>query len=358
MPPADPAVKSAAEERASGRRPYLIPLERSQLINWRVQSAAGRLELTLAVIKTQEEVPVEGSEYESATRDVFLVLTPGAWKKVEIKADAAGRLIESEVDSGFTSLPYIPLVWYGVSSSDIGAQEVLMDGLACLTIEHMQTRSDLAELIHRCALPVAVRTGDQPDPDGNPRPLVLGPNSALDLPTGATFQWAEPSGQSLKAHQEEVAHIERLMKEAALTFLWGDGERTATEAHLAAGHVSSQVAGMMEAKASMFRRVMEVWANYMSEPLAEDAALEIRDSMVQRPLGPQEVQQLLALHNNGALSLRSLLEELQRGGVLEADRLITDELERIAADRRTAQGNASDTLGGANPGDPATFAPQ
>jgi hypothetical protein len=286
-------------------------------------------------------------------------------------------VVEVELDTGTTSLDYIPLVWYGISSSDIGAQEVLMDGLANLTIEHMQTRSDLAELIHRCALPVAVRTGDQPDADGNPRPLVLGPNSALDLPTGGTFAWAEPSGQSLKPHQEEVAHIERLMREASLTFLWGEGERTATEAHLAAGQVTSQVRGMIESKASAFHRVMQAWADYMGEALAEDAALEVRDSMIQRPLGSQEVQQLLALHTNGALALETLLEELQRGGVLDSDRSIPDELERLARDTKRAQAAAADTLqpdpgtdpeqdpqqdpGAApakDPKDPATFAPK
>jgi Domain of unknown function (DUF4055) len=359
MPAPDPTVRSAAEERASGRRPYLVPFERSQLINWRTQVTAGRQELSLAVLKMREEMAVDGSEYETAMQDVFLVMRPGEWRKIAVVMDSNGRPQERELGGGPTSLDYIPLIWYGISSSDIGAQEVLMDGLACLTVEHMRTRSDLAELIHRCALPVAVRTGDSPDADGNPRPLILGPNSALDLPTGASFSWVEPGAQSLKAHQEEVAHIERLMKEAALTFLWGEGERTATEAHLAAGHVSSQVAGMMEAKASMFHRVMETWADYMSEDLAEDSALEIRDSMVQRPLGAHEVQQLLALHTNSALSRQSLLEELQRGGVLDADRLVTDELERIAEDGRTAHAAAADTLGGApDPTDPATFAPQ
>jgi hypothetical protein len=369
MPPAVEGVKSAVEELALARRPYLVPFERAQLINWRTRTEAGRQALSLAVLCMEEEVEDPDNLYGSTLEDVYLVLVPGAWRKVALRETPGGKVQEVELGKGTTSLSYIPLFWYGISSSDIGGQEVLMDGLACLTIEHMQTRSDLAELIHRCALPVAVRTGDQPDHEGNPRPLVLGPNSALDLPTGATFQWAEPSGQSLKAHQEEVAHIERLMREASLTFLWGEGERTATEAHLAASQVTSQVQGMIESKTSMFHRVMVAWADYMAESLPEDAALEVRDSMIQRPLGAHDVQQLLALHTNGAMALETLLEELQRGGVLDSDRSIPDELERLRADGVRAQTSAADTLAPdhaadplearkPNPQDPATFAPQ
>ena len=44
-------------------------------------------------------------------------------------------------------------------------------------------RSDLHELIHKCAMPVPVRTGAKTGPDGQPLPLILGPNTAVDLDT-------------------------------------------------------------------------------------------------------------------------------------------------------------------------------
>ena len=39
-----------------------------------------------------------------------------------------------------------------------------MDGLADLSIQHFQMRSDLNELLHKCAMPVPVRKGAPIDP--------------------------------------------------------------------------------------------------------------------------------------------------------------------------------------------------
>lgn len=362
MPPADPNVASAIEERKAGRRPYAVLLERAQVINWRAHLSAGREVLEMVVLKLEEEAEPEEGAYGCETREVFMVMVPGAWRKVALKYAVNGQPVEEEIASGTTSLQEIPLVWFGSTTNQMGESDVLMDSLASLSILHMQTRSDLAELIHRCALPVAVRVGDTPNPDGSPRPLIVGPNSAMDLPEGGSFTWAEPGGSSLQRHQEEVQHIEALMKEASLAFLWGEGSggRTATEASLASGQISAQVRDMIEGKTSAFRQVMELWAAYMSETLSEAAGLSISDSLVQRPLDPNGTAQIVNLHTNTLISHQTTLEELKRGGVLDPDLDVEDELKRIGEERRAqakaAQGVLAPTPPPADGVDP--FAPQ
>ena len=360
MPPVDPSVTSKIEEIRSGRRPYLVPLERSQVINWRSHLVAGREVLDLAVIRLEEEIP--DGDYGSKTEELFMVMVPGAWRKVSLVVTKAGHYQEQIIEQGTTSLNEIPLVWVGATTNAIGSSDVAMDALAQLSIEHMQLRSDLAELIHKCALPAGVRIGDSMMPDGSPKPLTIGPNSVLDLPEGGQFLWAEISGGSLQRHQEEVQHVEKLMKEASLSFLWGDsGNRTATEAALASSQVSSQVRALIEGKLSAFRQLLHFWTQYSGEKLHSEAGISLSDSLLGKPMEANDVAQLTNLNVNGLVSHKTTLEELQRGGVLDPDLNIEEELERIAEEKKAAVEEAQAMMGMgqiSNPEDPASYAPE
>jgi len=361
MPPADPGVTSKIEEIKSGRRPYLIALERSQVINWRSHLSGGREVLDLVVVRLEQETP--DGDYGSKTEEVFMVMVPGAYRKVCLKVTKAGQYMEEVLEEGQTSLSEIPLVWIGATTNTIGSSDVAMDALAQLSIEHMQLRSDLAELIHKCALPAGVRIGDSLLPDGSPKPLTIGPNSVLDLPEGGEFKWAEISGGSLQRHQEEVLHVEKLMKEASLSFLWGDGgNRTATEAALASSQVSSQVRALIEGKLSAFRQLMHFWTQYSGEKLHPEAGISLSDSLIGKPMEANDVAQLTNLNVNGLISHQTTLEELQRGGILDPDLNVEEEIERIREEKEAAVEEAQAMMGmgaiPASPTDPASFAPE
>lgn len=361
MPPQDLNVTSKIEEIRSGRRPYLVALERSQVINWRSHLSGGREILDLVVVRLEEEVP--DGDYGSKTEEVFMVMVPGAYRKVTLTVTKAGTYQEQVVEEGTTSLNEIPLVWLGATTNSMGGSDVAMDALAQLSIEHMQLRSDLAELIHKCALPAGVRIGDSMLPDGSPKPLTIGPNSVLDLPEGGEFKWAEISGSSLQRHQDEVMHVEKLMKEASLSFLWGDsGNRTATEAALASSQVSSQVRALIEGKLSAFRQLLYFWTQYSGEQLNPEAGISLSDSLIGKPMEANDVAQLTNLNTNGLISHKTTLEELQRGGALDPDLNIDKELERIAEEKAAAMEEAQAMMGmGAmpsSPTDPASFAPE
>ena len=87
----------------------------------------------------------------------------------------------------------MPLVWFGATGSRFGVGAVPLAGLADLSIQHFQLRSDLAELIHKLSMPVPVRKGASTDALGRPAPLTIGPNSAIDLPVEGDFFFAEPA---------------------------------------------------------------------------------------------------------------------------------------------------------------------
>jgi hypothetical protein len=197
-------------------------------------------------------------------------------------------------------------------------------------------RSDLIELLHKCAMPVPVRKGASVGPDGKPAPLIIGPNTAIDLSgePGSGFEFAEPSGKSLERHQAEITHLEALMDRCSLNFLYGANIKTATEASLRASQVASSVSSLVRNKTSAFDMIMRLWAFYAGETasITSESGIAINDSLINKPLGASEMAQLVNLYKENLLSRQTVLDELQRGGVLDPDMKINEEISRIEED--------------------------
>ena len=323
------------DEQQSGRRPYLIMVERSNVINWSIDYQSGRERLAHATIRQfrQRQVPgTFGVELDA----VYHVLKPNLVQTYRLEKQGRDwqQVLEREVE---TSIPVVPLVWYGATDPHFAHGDLPLNGLAELSIQHFQMRSDLNELLHKCAMPVPVRTGAKIGPDGKPMPLILGPNTAVDLDAeGGKFEFAEPSGRSLERHQAEISHLESLMDRSSLNFLYGANIKTATEASLRASQIASQVAALVRNKSASFNTVMRLWAAYSGElgQIIPESGIAINDSLINRPLGASEIAQLVNLYSQGILSKRTVLDELQRGGILDPDLKVEDEIGRTEEDRQ------------------------
>ncbi|ACT65587.1 predicted protein [Cyanophage PSS2] len=350
---------SAMEEIEAARAPWLVPIERQNLINWRTKVVDGREVVTMAVIRTIEERQDPKNAFGTVLEPIYLLLTPGAWQKIRLVRGATMKwemVVEAE---GVTTLPVVPLVWYGATGSQFAGGSLPLSGLADLSIQHFTLRSDLVELIHRLALPVPVRKGSQQLPDGSYPPMVLGPNSGMDLPENGDFKFAELSGSSLAQHQVEVEHVEALMDRSSLSFMYGStgNGRTATEAVLQGSQVASQVRTLIENKQAMFGLIMKLWTTYMAEDLSEEAGLDINDNLIARPLEAQEVQAYLALFGGDLLSHETTLGELQKGQALSQDIDLEEEIARVTDERKARAEEAMEMMQETGGEDPAAFAP-
>lgn len=327
------------DELQDGRRPFLVSIPRADVINWSTSMVGGREYINYCVFRQLRSTESPDSAFGTTIEPVYHVLRPGSvqtfavrrvkgtphrWENVPIDPERA------------TDIPVVPVVWYGATSPRFAQGEVPMNGLAELSIEHFQKRSDLHELLHKCALPVPVRKGAPLGADGKPSPLVIGPNTAVDLSgePGSGFSFAEPTGKSLERHQQEIVHTEELMDRCSLNFLYGANVKTATEASLRASQVAASIAAMVRNKVSMFATLVQMWAWYAGEQgsITRESGLAMNDSLVNRPLGASEIAQLVNLFSQGLLSRQTVLDELQRGGVIDPDLVVEEELARIEQD--------------------------
>jgi hypothetical protein len=356
MPPSD-GETNYIDEMRNGRTPYLIQVERSNVINWSVEYVKGR-ELVKHVTVRQIRSKPQREGYGTVIEPIYLVMRPGSVETVRLeKIDS--RWIQVSEGVIPTSLPVIPIKWYGASNPKFAQGDLPMNGLAELSIQHYQMRSDLQELLHKCAMPVPVRKGAPIGANGRPVPLIIGPNTAVDLQDNGGFEFAEPTGRSLERHQGEIVHVEALMDRSGLNFLYGANIKTATEASLRASQISSQISSLIRNKASSFFGVMLLWAAYAGElsNLNPESGIAINDSLINRPIDPNGIAQMINLYKVGLLSRRTVLDELQRGGILDPDMKIEAELQRIDDEQSQGQdssGQPGDAVG--KPGSSATGA--
>jgi hypothetical protein len=88
-------------------------------------------------------------------------------------------------------------------------------------------------------------------------------------------------------------------------------------------------------KTSSFNTVMRLWAAYSGElsSINAESGIVLNDSLINRPLDPSGMAQLVNLFNSEILSHETVLGELQRGGVLDPDLRIQEELKRISKEK-------------------------
>ena len=333
------------DQMNDGRHPYFLSIRRCDVINWRVSYERGRETVEQVTVRQLRSMPDPDGVFGSKVEPVYYVLSPGKVETYRLVKTDASRYENQKLDEMATSLPIVPLVWYGASTTRFAQGDLPMDGLADLSIQHFQMRSDLSELLHKCAMPVPVRKGAPIGPDGKPAPLILGPNTAVDLSAeSGDFFFAEPTGKSLERHQQEIEHIEGLMDRSSLNFLYGANVKTATEASLRASQVASSVSALIRNKSSMFMTLMRLWAWYAGEQasITAESGLAVNDSLISKPIEASEMAQLVNLYSNGLMSRKTVLEELQRGGVLDPDLVVSDEIERIEEDQAQQEEHAAE----------------
>jgi hypothetical protein len=303
--------------------------------------------LTQATVMEWREV--ESGDFGFTLEPFFRVLTPGAFQVYKLNKQLGATTTLQLVEEGFTSLQEVPLIWYSPQPQRWGHGLPPFRELALLTLQHYRSRSDLNELLHRCALPVPVRRGALLLDGQTPPPLVIGPNSVVDVPVDGDFRFAEPSGSSLAQQQDHLRHIEELINAETLAFMSGKEAVTATQARLQAGQVQSglMLAGLQ--KASLFEQIQFLWCAYTEED--PTGSLSINAQALEAKLEPQQVAQLQALADGGYLSKETTLKLLQRGGILPADFDVTAEVaemdgrqrqeldQQLERDRQLLEGN-------------------
>lgn len=351
------SVETNGEVIEQDRRPYLSLCERSNVLNWRTHFKDGHEVLDWVILREWVEVPEGrfGMTWEPRYRMIGTENGQAFWQVFKIIEQGRTANDVQIVDQGQyfgpSGRPYEdpPVVWYaGGQQSGFGQGAIKLSSLACLTLEHHRSRSDHNELARKTCMPVPVRVGAVVGPGGKPPPLVIGPNSVVDLEGSGDFRFAEPSAASLAHLAANIQHIEALIQGQTLAFMYGDGagsqQKTATQSALEAAQTEATIKTISQSKSSAVQRVIELWADFTGDVISPDTGLTMQPNVFDRPLTSGDVAQLGTMEQNEQISKRSYLEQIIKGGVLTVVASADEELERLDEEAPDAEEMQADML--------------
>lgn len=315
--------QSRAEERAARRLPRFSHAERRNVLNWRIDPDL----LIPSQVTVLEWLEDEDGDYGTKLVPHYRVMKGGEWKLLRIEGlddgrGSAGSANVVQVDAGEflgtsgRKLTHPPCHWYSANRQDeFGEGAPTLLALANLTLDWFREYSDLQELFHKTALPVAwIR--DAARPPGTP--LTLGPNSIVELrDKDAMIGFAEVSGGSLDKHLQHLAGIEKLIDRSTLSFLFsGAGERTATQAELESAQIQATLTSLAEAKSSCWESLFQLWGDLSGDLPGKDAGLDLLPGITDKPVDEALLNLAATLYDKGLLMRETVVALAQRRGML------------------------------------------
>ncbi len=202
---------------------------------------------------------------------------------------SSGWRCDDPVVTTYEGITRLPACWYTSDGSAFGDGDLPHLGLAHQVLNHFRCKSEYEELLSRTALPVGVRKG-MVDAMGHSHagPVVLGPNTCMDLPADASFEFVEIRARSLAEHRAWLQILDDTMRRDALIPSQNRGAaRTEMEISLTASQSYALLQAMAIQKASLFSTLLSHWVSWSGEPLAPGAGLQVTVSPLTPPIQPQ-----------------------------------------------------------------------
>lgn len=310
----DPGQYRSEYDRRMRGKPYLVSYSPLDLINWRTDKTG----VTLAVFR--ETVVVPAGDYGEKSVVRYRVLRPDSWQLWE--GEPGGLEL---VGSG--KLNGIPLV--GIYSHQIGPfmSDPPLKTLADLNLAHYQLNSDHRQKLHKCCLPTPVRTGTMTQGE----PLILGPNTFVDLPDGGSFRWEEPLALSLAESRRDIEGIERTIDLYGLDYLSkgiasGGSRATAQETSISAAPAEATLSGFARRFEFGINECLRLWAALATEPPAQ---VQLTGKLKTQKMDPQLLIMYVKLAESDGITKRTLLGMLKDQDYLPKDFDIESELKIV-----------------------------
>lgn len=340
FPSAGP-VRTIAEEKARGNRPYWVPICLSEIIDLRRERRGGVDVLVhLRLCETRTERDGYSEKVREFVRELNLEAgDSGAdvctWKLHEkIKAqDGKEKWIES--DAGTLSIGMIPLVLI-VTGKRKGHFRVIppLGDLATQQIDIYRAGARMEETLTFAGSPMLVGNGMDP-PRGEKRrvtradgsiyeeesqapALVVGPKSFLYTGASPTakFDYIQPNPDSLRVIGEDVtAKIERFRRHAKEPEMPGSAP-SATGAAIDATKAHSAIEAWANTLADGLEQALSITMKWLGGDAAKAGDVVIHTDFAAEVAGSADYTNLIAMARDGRLSNRTLWMEGQRRGIL------------------------------------------
>jgi Domain of unknown function (DUF4055) len=319
-------VRTAADERAAGLRPYMVEIKPWQVLGWVESRRNGAW--VIEQLRLMECVAEPDGPWGTKKVDQVRVLEPGKWATYRQNEKKEWVLHEE----GITTLDFIPFVpVYGERTGFMTGKPPLIE-VAHLNVAHWQSASDQQTILHVARVPILTVIGaeDTVDAAGKvvPWKLTVGASAAVRLPAGGDMKFVEHTGKAIEAGQKDLDALEERMRQAGAELLvLSPGKVTATQVATenAVGMCALQriVQGLEDA--------LDTALGYMAKwvKLETGGHVTLFNDFGAASLAEASADLLLKANQAGKVSDETFHGELQRRGILSPDVDWVEEKERI-----------------------------
>lgn len=301
-------VRTLAEERQIGARPYLVKITHDQILGWKTQKVAGGTKLSQ--LRLAETAELNDGQYGVTTLNRVRVLTPGAWELWEQVKDSQDYVL---VDEGTTSLSEIPFVpFYGRRTGFMTGVSPLMD-LAYLNVKHWQSQSDQDTILHVARVPILAMIGAESD-----TALTVGASAAVKLPQGAELTFVEHTGAAIAAGETSLEKLQdQMIQTGAELLIPQPGQRSATEANNDAEANKSELQRIVEAFEDSLDQCLQFMADWSRQ--GNGGHVSVFKDFAAGSLSDAAGQLILSFQQGGMITKRTAIIQAQRIGILAPD---------------------------------------
>jgi len=333
-------ILADAPRDGSGGKPYLMQLDRSQVINWRKDEFDN---FTMVVIEEVLSEPYGqfGTKYikqwrvydEDANITLYRSNTDRGNADPKDKKFNSGYYVHEFIETGFTSIPIVEVL--------IDHTPILYD-IAKLNVKHFNRLSHKDRYLTMAALPIPVIWGADVTDDGDAataKPaLVIGVDEAFLFSSKdeGDFQWRELSGNSIDQLEKDLDSIVEDITTGILRAAETANavQKTATEVQLLQAEASNRVTEIANSVEIGMREAIEMLSDINNEAVPSDATFLINKDFNASLMGSEGGRIAMEAYLQGLLSMETFLQTLSDMELINIDSA-KNELERIKSDNFT-----------------------
>lgn len=309
-------VKTKADEKATGARPYVTMLNPRQVIGWKSKMVAGKVQLTALRIK--EVVVEDGDDFGQTKVEQIRLLTPGLvqiYRKATVDNAQANWALHEEWQ---TSRQDITLVTLYTKRTGFMCGSPPLLNMALLNVKHWQSQSEQDNILHVARVPILTVFGL-----GDGEELVIGSSSATQFSDRQTqgLEYVEHTGTSIASGKASLTDLVEQMRQAGAKLLRTDNTSTKSVDQTSEEKMQEQspLYTMATSLEDAIDNILQIMAEYIGESEGGNVDVRTELDVESKEFNPPAALAIQSLRQGGDIRRVDAIKSLQKLNIIDAD---------------------------------------
>ncbi|WP_392895003.1 DUF4055 domain-containing protein [Serratia ureilytica] len=309
-------VKTKADEKAAGSRPYVTMLNPRQVIGWKSKVVKGKVVLTDLRIK--EVIIVDGDDYGQTKVEQIRHIMP---RKVEIYRKSKGDSGESVwaiFEEWETSRDDIPLVTFYTKRTGFMRGSPPLLNLALLNIKHWQSQSEQDNILHVARVPILSVYGLEEGQE-----LTVGASSAARFENRQKqgIEYTEHTGSAIGAGKTSIDDLEQQMRQAGAKLLRAENTSTKSvdQTNEEKMQENSPLFMMASSLEDALDNILQIMAEWLGLPSGGNVDVRTELETETKSVDAQSALAIQSLRQGGDIRFIDAVRAYQRLRIIDPD---------------------------------------